>query len=99
MISEERIDYARYRIESAHRTFDAAKILAENGYWNSAVNRLYYAAFYAINALLFVNEIQTNTDYLQADKALAAQLESSPKIQLASGFPYGWWKGSKSVSC
>jgi hypothetical protein len=31
MISEERINYARYRIESAHRTFDAAKILAENG--------------------------------------------------------------------
>ena len=61
MTPEERINYTRYKIESAHRTFDAAKILAENGYWNSAVNRLYYAAFYAINALLVLNEVQTKS--------------------------------------
>ncbi|MDD5696284.1 MAG: HEPN domain-containing protein [Bacteroidales bacterium] len=61
MTTEERIKYARYRIESAHMTFKAAKILAENGYWNSAVNRLYYAAFYAVNALLVINEIQTKS--------------------------------------
>jgi len=31
--------------------------LAENGFWNSAVNRLYYALFYAVNAVLVVNEV------------------------------------------
>jgi uncharacterized protein (UPF0332 family) len=61
MTNEERNEYVKYRIESAHKTFDAAKVLAENGFWNSAVNRLYYALFYAVNALLVLNEIQTKS--------------------------------------
>ena len=55
MTNEERIEYVKYRIESAYKTYDAAKVLAENGFWNSAVNRLYYATFYAVNALLVLN--------------------------------------------
>jgi uncharacterized protein len=35
--------------------------LADNGFWNSAVNRLYYAVFYAVNALLVLNQIQTKS--------------------------------------
>ena len=61
MTFDERIEYTKYRIESAYKTFDAAKILADNGYWNSAVNRLYYSVFYAVNALLVINEIQTKS--------------------------------------
>ncbi len=61
MTFKERIEYVKYRIESAHKTFDAAKVLAENGFWNSAVNRLYYSVFYAVNALLVMNEIQTKS--------------------------------------
>ena len=49
---DDRKEYVKYRIESAYRTFDAAKILAESGHWNSAVNRLYYALFYAFNSPL-----------------------------------------------
>lgn len=61
MNPEERIEYVKYRIESSYKTFDAAKILAENGFWDSAVNRLYYAVFYAVNALLVMNGIQTKS--------------------------------------
>lgn len=61
MTHEERREYAKYRIESARRTFEAAKVLSKNGFWNSAVNRLYYAVFYAVNALLVLNEIQTKS--------------------------------------
>jgi uncharacterized protein (UPF0332 family) len=61
MTFEERKEYVKYRIESAHKTFEAAKILAENGFWNSAVNRLYYSLFYAVNALLFMNGIITKS--------------------------------------
>ena len=61
MIFEERIEYVKYRIESSHKTFDAAKVLAENEFWNSAVNRLYYSLYYAVNALLVINEIQTKS--------------------------------------
>ena len=61
MTPEERFEYSRLRIETAHNTFQAAKVLAQNGFWNSAVNRLYYAIFYAVNALLVNNEIYTQT--------------------------------------
>lgn len=53
----EKIEYIKYRIESAYQTFNAAEILAKNGYWNSAVNRLYYSLFYAVNALLVLKGI------------------------------------------
>ena len=58
---EERNEYIKYRIETAFKTYDAAKILAENEFWNSSVNRLYYSAFYAVNALLVLNEIRTKS--------------------------------------
>lgn len=61
MTNEERNEYAKYRIESAQKTFQAAEVLAETGFWNSAVNRLYYALFYAVNALLVLNNIQTKS--------------------------------------
>ena len=61
MTFEERKEYAKYRIASAQKTLDAARVLADHGYWNSALNRLYYAAFYAVNALLVVNNIKTKS--------------------------------------
>ncbi len=61
MNTEEKREYAKYRIESAFQTYEAARVLAENGFWNSAVNRLYYSLFYAINALLVLNDIQTKS--------------------------------------
>ena len=61
MNTDERAEYVKYRIETAYKTYEAAKILADNGFWNSAVNRLYYALFYIVNALLVVNEIPTKS--------------------------------------
>jgi uncharacterized protein (UPF0332 family) len=61
MKNEERAEYVNYRIETAYQTFEAAKMLSDNGFWNSAVNRLYYSLFYAVNALLVSNEIQTKS--------------------------------------
>jgi uncharacterized protein (UPF0332 family) len=61
MTREERAEYAKLRIESANKTFQAAEILAQNGFWNSAVNRLYYSVFYAVNALLVSNDVYTQT--------------------------------------
>lgn len=48
-------------MKSAFQTFEAAKILAENGFWNPAINRLYYSLFYAVNALLVLHDIQTKS--------------------------------------
>ncbi|MCF6297852.1 MAG: HEPN domain-containing protein [Flavobacteriaceae bacterium] len=61
MTFKERTEYVKYRLESSQKTFDAAKVLAENEFWNSAVNRLYYSLYYAVNALLVMNKIQTKS--------------------------------------
>lgn len=61
MTKEEKSEYSKYRIESAFQTYEAAKVLADNGFWNSAVNRLYYSLFYAVSALLVINDIQTKS--------------------------------------
>ena len=54
-------EYIAYRIERAWRTFGDAKILAETQSWNSAINRLYYACFYAVLALFAKHEIISHT--------------------------------------
>lgn len=54
---EEKREYVLYRLETARKTFEAAKVLAENGFWNSSVNRLYYSLFYSVNALLYLSDI------------------------------------------
>lgn len=61
MNQDERKEYVRYRLESAYTTFEAARVLAENGFWNSAVNRLYYSLYYAVNAILVLHSIQTKS--------------------------------------
>lgn len=61
MKPEERAAYARYRIHAARKAYEAALLLAENGYWDSCINRLYYALFYAVNGLLVVNGITTKS--------------------------------------
>ena len=39
-------------LEKAQKTVDELKILTENALWNAAANRLYYALFHAVSALL-----------------------------------------------
>ena len=47
-----REDLIRYRMARGRETLDEARIMAKAGHWNACVNRLYYACFYAVNALL-----------------------------------------------
>ena len=42
----------QYRLSRAKETLEEARLLAENKHGNAAVNRLYYACFYAVLALL-----------------------------------------------
>jgi len=61
MTSSIKQDYIDYRIQSSKETLKAAKLLAENSHWNSAINRLYYSCFYAISALLYKYDIDSNS--------------------------------------
>ncbi len=42
----------RYRIARAWESLDEARVMADTHHWNTCVNRLYYACFYAVSALL-----------------------------------------------
>lgn len=44
-------DLIRYRVQRAHESLDEAKLLAENHFWNTVANRLYYSCFYIVSAL------------------------------------------------
>jgi len=57
----ERDEYINYRMEKAFETFDVAELLYNNAKWNSTINRLYYACFYAITALLVKNNIEAKS--------------------------------------
>ena len=54
-------DLINYRLERAKETLEDAKLLAEKQRWNSAINRLYYAAYYAVIALLLKGSFKTTT--------------------------------------
>ena len=45
-------DLVAYRLQRALESLEDARILADAGRWNPCVNRLYYACFYAVSALL-----------------------------------------------
>jgi uncharacterized protein (UPF0332 family) len=50
-----------HRIENAHNTLKEVSVLMNNELWNTAVNRLYYACYYAVTALLIANNIDAHT--------------------------------------
>jgi hypothetical protein len=49
-----------YRLERANSTLDDARLLLDKGKLNSAINRLYYACFYAVLALLQTKNLSSS---------------------------------------
>ena len=47
-----RDELVRFRLERAGETLDEADLMADRARWNTCMNRLYYACFYAAPALL-----------------------------------------------
>lgn len=54
-------NYIAYRLNKSKESFEDARLLAENERWNAAINRLYYACFYAVSALLLSRKIEAYT--------------------------------------
>lgn len=55
--TEDRFAIIDYRLERAHKALAEAQFVADGGFWNLAANRLYYAVFYACEALLLKHNI------------------------------------------
>ena len=61
MTDEDRIAVVAYRMENARRTLDEVTFHIKQGFYNTAMNRMYYACFYAVSALLVNEGIETKT--------------------------------------
>ena len=58
-MKEEILILVRYRLERSRESLKEAKILLEQGHTNTFVNRLYYACFYAVSALLLTKGLSS----------------------------------------
>ncbi len=50
-----------YKINRAKSTLNEAIYLSEAGYWNAVANRLYYATYYAVTALIIRDNVEVKT--------------------------------------
>lgn len=60
--AQERYDVVIYRLEKAQTTLEQAKGVLNLRYWEIIANRLYYAAYYAVSALLISNGYQVKSN-------------------------------------
>ena len=54
-------DYIQYRVERAHEAIEEAELLFSARHYATTVNRLYYASFYVVFALLLKSGYNTKT--------------------------------------
>jgi uncharacterized protein (UPF0332 family) len=54
-------DLVQYRINRAFETLREAETMIEHQFWNASVNRIYYACFYAVSALLLKKGVDSTT--------------------------------------
>lgn len=54
-------DLIKYRISRSLETYQEAETMIKSGFWNAAVNRIYYSCYYAVSGLLLMKTIETNS--------------------------------------
>ena len=60
-MKEDKESLIKYRISRSIETLNEAEIMIRNGSWNTAVNRVYYACYYMVSALLLGKSIETRS--------------------------------------
>lgn len=61
LTENDRKEIVRYRLEKAERTYNEAIGSIKSGFVETAANRLYYAAYYAVSALLIAYKYEAST--------------------------------------
>jgi len=56
LTTEEKAALIKYRLERSNESLAAAELMFENKLYIPAMNRIYYSMFYAVQALLILNE-------------------------------------------
>lgn len=82
MIDKETRDaIVAYRLENAHKTLNEIHIHIEHELWNTAINRLYYACYYAVTALLINSGIEAQT-HAGVRRMLALHFTKTEKLPI-----------------
>ncbi len=76
-----------YRLRRAMETLEEARIMGKIEHWNACANRLYYAAFYAVSALL-VRDGLTATKHSGVKALFNRHYVKTGKISKAEGRLY-----------
>lgn len=58
-MNEDIFDLVKYRASRALESLEEARVLAVAAHWNACVNRLYYACFYGVSALLALHKMKS----------------------------------------
>lgn len=61
LTDEERKTLVANKVRRSRETWAEAKGIIANGYWYAAANRLYYACYYMVSALLLKQGVSANT--------------------------------------
>ena len=59
-MNTERATLSRFRLREARETLEEAHLLAQASRWRGALNRVYYAMFYAAQALLATKQLASS---------------------------------------
>lgn len=60
-MSRDNVNVINYRVNRAKEGLEDAQALANSNSWNGVANRLYYACFYMVSALLLKNNLISKT--------------------------------------
>ena len=52
-----RKDYVSLRLQKATESLRAASLMLDEGLYSSAINRVYYAVFYSVSALVYTKRL------------------------------------------
>lgn len=77
-------EFVYYRAKRAEETLSEADCLANNGHFSGAINRLYYACYYIVSALLMANDISAST-HNGVRAMFALKFIKSGKMDMAYG--------------
>jgi uncharacterized protein (UPF0332 family) len=56
-----RNEYVQYRLERANKSLQIGEKLLKDGFYEDAINRIYYAVYYAVSALLYTRKLYPKT--------------------------------------
>lgn len=82
--ADSRAELVYYRVKRAEETLSEADCLAENRHYSGALNRLYYACYYMVSALLLDNDIEATT-HAGVKTMFALKFVKNGKIELKHG--------------